>query len=63
LNFYAFIGANTSTGGNKVVISKESTLLNAYLSQGKKMSGTVARVPLYLLDDDDAGLKVYTHDY
>jgi glucokinase len=32
-------------------------LLTAYLDGGPKMSGTVARVPLQVLDDGDAGLK------
>lgn len=31
--------------------------VQGYLRAGPKMSETVARVPLVLLDDDDCGLK------
>ena len=37
--------------------SSENLLLKSYLDQGTKMSETVARVPLTLIDDDDLGLK------
>eukprot|EP00026_Physarum_polycephalum_P010254 Phypoly_transcript_10410.p1 GENE.Phypoly_transcript_10410~~Phypoly_transcript_10410.p1 ORF type:complete len:376 (+),score=44.54 Phypoly_transcript_10410:108-1235(+) len=43
--------------GDKIEIAKDSILLKAYLAQGSKMTGTVSRVPLYLLEDQDAGLK------
>ena len=39
-------------------IKKDSNFLKAYLTLGHKMSGTVERVPLILLEDEDAGLKV-----
>jgi glucokinase len=35
----------------------DNRLLTSYLDQGPKMSDTVARVPLTLIDDDDLGLK------
>ena len=35
----------------------DNLLLKSYLDQGEKMSEIVGRVPLFLIDDDDLGLK------
>jgi glucokinase len=37
--------------------NSDNLLLKSYLDQGPKMSETVARVPLMLINDDDLGLK------